>query len=155
MFKTPTVRLSRFATKKAGPLAVILLAAVTLEATGKYPAFVKLVTQVGLAETLRTGGPFSIAIPNEAAFAAVPVDVLAGLLADKVELERVLKYHVVPAIISPDSAASGPAPTLEGSTLDIVFTPTDTTINGAQVMTNPRATINGAFIEIDQVLLPP
>jgi uncharacterized surface protein with fasciclin (FAS1) repeats len=127
----------------------------TVEATAKYPTFVKLVNQAGLAETLRTGGPFTIAIPSEEAFAALPAETLTALTADTAELARVLKYHVVPAIVTPDPAASGPAPTLEGSSLDVVFTETNTTINGANVLTAPRATANGAFIAIDKVLLPP
>ncbi len=127
----------------------------TAEATGKYPTFVKLVNQAGLADTLRTGGPFTIAIPSEEAFAALPAETLTALSADTAELARVLKDHVVPAIVSPDPAASGPAPTLEGSSLDVVFTETNTTINGANVLTAPRATANGAYIAIDKVLLPP
>jgi uncharacterized surface protein with fasciclin (FAS1) repeats len=127
----------------------------TIEATGKFPTFVKLVEQAGLAETLQTGGPFTIAIPSEAAFAALPAADLSALNNDAVELARVLKYHVVPAIVAPDPAASGPVPTLEGSTLDVQFTDTNTTINGAQALTSPRATANGAYIEIDTVLLPP
>jgi uncharacterized surface protein with fasciclin (FAS1) repeats len=127
----------------------------TIEATGEYPTFVKLVNQAGLADTLKTGGPFTIAIPSEAAFAAIPAETLSALDTDVVELARVLKYHVVPALVSPDPAASGPAPTLEGSTLDVQFTETNTTINGAQVLTSPRATANGAYIAIDKVLIPP
>ena len=112
----------------------------TIEATGKYPTFVKLVNQAGLADMLRSGGPFTIAIPSEEAFAALPPETLKALSADTTELARVLKYHVVPAIVSPDPAASGPVPTLEGSSLDVVFTETYTTINGANVLTAPRAT---------------
>jgi uncharacterized surface protein with fasciclin (FAS1) repeats len=128
----------------------------TLEATGEYPTFVKLVKQAGLADTLKTGGPFTIVIPSEAAFAEVPAATMSALGADPVELARVLKYHVVPALVSPDPAASGPAPTLlEGAALDVVFTQTNTTINGAQVLTSPRATANGVYIAINKVLLPP
>jgi uncharacterized surface protein with fasciclin (FAS1) repeats len=127
----------------------------TAEETGKYPTFIKLVNEAELTETLKTGGPYTIAIPTEEAFAALPKETLAALLADKTELARVLKYHVVPGIIAPDPAASGPAPTLEGSTLELVFTATDTKVNGAAVLTAPRATANGAFIAIDKVLVPP
>jgi uncharacterized surface protein with fasciclin (FAS1) repeats len=127
----------------------------TIEATGSYPTFVKLVNDAGLADTLRTGGPFTIAIPTEAAFAAVPADALAKITADKAELIRVLKYHVVPAVVTPEPAASGPAQTLEGSTIEMVFTTTNATINGATVLNSPRATANGAYVEIDAVLLPP
>jgi uncharacterized surface protein with fasciclin (FAS1) repeats len=127
----------------------------TIEATGSYPTFVKLVNQAGLADTLSTGGPFTIAVPSEAAFTALPSETLSSLGAGPVELARLLKYHVVPGLVSPDPASSGPSPTLEGSTLDVQFTETDTTINGAQVLTPPRATANGAYIEINKVLIPP
>ncbi len=127
----------------------------TIEATGKYPTFVKLVNQAGLADSLKTGGPFTIAVPSEEAFAALPAETLASLGADNAALARVLKYHVVPALVSPDPAASGPAPTLEGSTIEVLFTATNATINGALVLTSPRPTANGAFVVIDKVLLPP
>jgi uncharacterized surface protein with fasciclin (FAS1) repeats len=127
----------------------------TAEETGKYPTFIELVNEAGLAETLKTGGPYTLAIPTEEAFAALPKETLAKLRADKTELARVLKYHIVPGIIAPDPAASGPAPTLEGSTIDLVFTETNTTVNGAAVLTAPRATANGAFVAIDKVLVPP
>jgi uncharacterized surface protein with fasciclin (FAS1) repeats len=125
------------------------------QATGLYPTFVKLVNEAGLAETLRTGGPFTVAIPTEAAFAALPGDTLARVMSDKAELVRLLKYHVVPGLVTPEPAASGPAPTLEGSTLDVIFTETKATINGATVLSSPRPTANGAYVEIDTVLLPP
>jgi hypothetical protein len=127
----------------------------TIEASDEYPTFVKLVNQAGLADTLKTSGPFTMVIPSEAAFTALSAATLSALEADPVELARVLKYHVVPALVAPDPAASGPVETLEGATLDAQFTATNTTINGAQVLTSPRATTNGAYIAIDKVLIPP
>lgn len=127
----------------------------TADESGSYPTFVKLVNQAGLAETLKTGGPFTIAIPTEEAFAALPKETLARLEANKEELARVLQYHVVPGLIDADPAASGPASTLEGSTLEVLFTATNATINGALVLTSPQPTSNGAYVAIDKVLLPP
>jgi uncharacterized surface protein with fasciclin (FAS1) repeats len=127
----------------------------TAESSGKYPTFVNLVNQAGLAETLKTGGPFTIVIPTEEAFTALPKETLASLEANKDELARVLKYHVVPGLIEADPAASGPAPTLEGSTIEVLFTPTSATINGALILTSPQPTSNGAYVAINKVLLPP
>jgi uncharacterized surface protein with fasciclin (FAS1) repeats len=127
----------------------------TVEATGEYPTFVRLATKAGLADTLKNGGPFTLAIPTEAAFAELPKDQLAALEGDATELARVLKYHVVPGVVNAEPSASGPVPTLEGSNIDVVFTTTKATINGATVLTAPRATANGAYVAIDQVLTPP
>jgi uncharacterized surface protein with fasciclin (FAS1) repeats len=127
----------------------------TIEGSGKYPTFVKLVTQAGLADTLRSGGPFTVAVPNEAAFAALPPATLEALGADPVELARVLKYHVVPGLVSASPGDSGPAPTMEGSTIDVQFTATKASINDATILTSAMATANGAYVAIDKVLLPP
>jgi uncharacterized surface protein with fasciclin (FAS1) repeats len=127
----------------------------TIEATNKYPTFVKLVNSAGLADALRTGGPFTVAVPTEAAFAALPQAALAKLESDAAELSRVLRYHVVPGLVSPDPAASGPVASLEGSPLNVVFTATNATLNDATILTSARVTANGAYVEIDAVLTPP
>jgi uncharacterized surface protein with fasciclin (FAS1) repeats len=127
----------------------------TIEATNKYPTFVKLVQSAGLADALRTGGPFTVAVPTEAAFAALPQAALTKLESDAAELSRVLRYHVVPGLVSPDPAASGPVASLEGSPLNVVFTATNATLNDATILTSARVTANGAYVEIDAVLTPP
>jgi uncharacterized surface protein with fasciclin (FAS1) repeats len=127
----------------------------TAAASGRYPTFVRLVEKAGLADALKTGAPLTVAIPTEDAFAKVPKDQLAALEADTAELARVLKYHVVPALVNPDPAASGPVETLEGSTINVVFTATSATINDATILTSPQVTANGAYVAIDSVLFPP
>lgn len=56
---------------------------------------VELVTKAGLADTLATGGPFTVFGPTDAAFAMLPKRVLERLEKDKQLLADVLMYHVV------------------------------------------------------------
>ena len=49
-----------------------------------------------LADTLATGGPFTVFAPTNDAFAKIPKDTLDGLLADKDALTKLLQRHVVP-----------------------------------------------------------
>merc|ERR1712088_1132604 len=52
-----------------------------------------------LVDTLSGEGPFTVFAPTNEAFAKVPEDALAGLLADKDALTAVLLRHVVPSAI--------------------------------------------------------
>jgi transforming growth factor-beta-induced protein len=119
-----------------------------------YGTFIKLATQAGLIDVLKGDGPFTVAVPNEAAFAALPADVLASLNADPAKLKKVLNYHVVPALATGTAVADGDVPTLEGSTVHLTVTPTGVLINDAHVVGNTQAR-NGVFYPIDKVLLPP
>jgi uncharacterized surface protein with fasciclin (FAS1) repeats len=119
-----------------------------------YGTFITLATQSGVLEVLKGDGPFTVAVPNEAAFAALPADVLASLTADPAKLQKVLNYHVVPALASGDAVANGDVPTLAGSTIRLTVTATGVLINDANVVGNTQAR-NGVFYPIDKVLLPP
>ena len=55
-----------------------------------------LVLQSGLADTLRSAGPYTMFAPNNDAFKAVPAKTLAGLGADKAQLAAVLNFHLLP-----------------------------------------------------------
>jgi uncharacterized surface protein with fasciclin (FAS1) repeats len=119
-----------------------------------YGTFIKLATQSGLLEVLKGEGPFTVAVPNEAAFAALPADVLATLTADPEKLKKVLNYHVVPALATGTAVADGDVPTLEGATVRLTVTASGVLINDANVVGNTQAR-NGVFYPIDKVLLPP
>merc|ERR1712119_16298 len=61
--------------------------------------FSTLLGAAGLADTLATGGPFTVFAPTNDAFAKVPKDALDGLLADKEALTKVLLRHVLPGTL--------------------------------------------------------
>merc|ERR1711973_30090 len=62
----------------------------------RFSTLLAAVGAAGLADTLATGGPFTVFAPTNEAFAKVPEDALNGLLADKEALTKVLLRHVVP-----------------------------------------------------------
>merc|ERR1711994_209268 len=72
-------------------LPTIVQAAV---ATPDLSTLVTAVTAAGLVDTLSGEGPFTVFAPNNDAFAKIPADTLAGLLADKPALTEVLLRHV-------------------------------------------------------------
>jgi len=62
----------------------------------RFSTLLAAVGAASLADTLATGGPFTVFAPTNEAFAKVPQDALNGLLADKEALTKVLLRHVVP-----------------------------------------------------------
>merc|ERR1739838_476691 len=65
----------------------------------RFSTLLAAVGAAGLADTLATGGPFTVFAPTNDAFAKVPKDVLDGLLADKESLTKVLLRHVLPGTL--------------------------------------------------------
>lgn len=57
---------------------------------------VDLVKKANLVDTLKGAGPFTVFGPSNAAFEAVPSDVLSKVAGDMNLLTTVLTYHVVP-----------------------------------------------------------
>lgn len=66
----------------------------TLAGTPEFSTLTKLLTQTGLAESLKGAGPFTVFAPTDAAFAAVPKKTLDALMANPDKLKQVLLYHV-------------------------------------------------------------
>merc|ERR1719436_1768823 len=62
----------------------------------RFSTLLAAVGAAGLADTLATGGPFTVFAPTNDAFAKIPKETLNGLLADKDALTAVLLRHVVP-----------------------------------------------------------
>ena len=98
--------------------------------------------------------------PTDAAFAAIPEDVLAGILADQELLTNILLYHVAPGVfLAADVVAAAPIealPTLlEGETLSIEVVDGNVVINGeATVIQTDVLASNGVIHVIDTVLQP-
>ncbi|MEC9056247.1 MAG: fasciclin domain-containing protein, partial [Verrucomicrobiota bacterium] len=84
----------------------------TLADRPEFSTLVTAVTEAGLADTLASAEDITILAPTNEAFAAIPEDALAALLADKDALTSVLTYHVIPERISFRDFESGPLETL-------------------------------------------
>lgn len=126
-------------------------------AAGNNPLLSTLVTAVGeagLVDTLNSDGPFTIFAPVNDAFAAIPEDDLAAVLADQEMLTSILTYHVV-AGDSYDAAAladAGSAETVNGEMLE--FGEDGTTVNGVDVLCSNVVTANATVHIIGEVLMP-
>merc|ERR1711990_291027 len=65
----------------------------------RFSTLLAAVKAADLVETLNGEGAFTVFAPTNEAFKKVPADALAGLLANKEELKKVLLRHVVPSTI--------------------------------------------------------
>ncbi len=119
---------------------------------------VTAVVEADLVDTLNSEGPFTIFAPVNDAFAAIPEDQLAAVLADQDLLTSVLTYHVVAGESLSASALIDGATftTVQGGEITIDAQGDEFSINGsaatAVCVNVPVA--NGTVHIIDGVLLP-
>lgn len=129
----------------------------TAIAAGDFNTLVTAVQLAGLVEALKGDGPFTVFAPTDAAFEALPEDVLQAALADPEGLlTQVLLYHVVAGkVMSNDLSDGMEAATLQGES--VVFTLGDgmAMVNDANIIMADIETSNGVIHVIDAVILPP
>lgn len=125
---------------------------------------VSLVKQAGLVETLKGTGPFTVFGPNNAAFEAVPKDILDKVAGDNALLTTVLTYHVIPGTYTTADlramAAKGESvTTVQGGTLSFKVMNDNIVIVDAagqevSIETPDVISSNGVTHVIKNVLLP-
>merc|ERR1712176_1404088 len=71
----------------------------TVSGDERFSTLLSLVAKAGLAETLASGGPFTVFAPTNDAFSKLPEDVVQSLVEDTEALKAVLLRHVVPGTI--------------------------------------------------------
>lgn len=141
--------------KNTGTSANIVEVAV---GAGQFKTLAAALTAADLVDVLRTGGPFTVFAPTDAAFAKLPPGTVENLLKpeNKAKLQAVLKYHLVAGrVTAPDALAAGKAKTLEGQPVTIALNDGRLQINQAKVQKNDVPASNGVIHIIDTVLLPP
>ncbi len=123
------------------------------------PAFSTLVDAVkaaDLVDTLSSAGPFTVFAPTNDAFAKIPADQLAAILADKALLTKILTYHVVAGqVMAADVTSLASATTVEGEPITITTDMGGVKINDANVTATDVEASNGVIHVIDTVILPP
>jgi uncharacterized surface protein with fasciclin (FAS1) repeats len=114
-----------------------------------------LVVKVGLVDTLKAAGPFTVFAPSNDAFKAVPAKTMEALGKDSALLKDVLLYHVLSGKVMAADVKAGKAKTVNGS--DVTFSKAGSfvTVEDAVVQTADRAATNGVVHIIDAVLIPP
>ncbi len=123
----------------------------------QFKTLVSAIQAAGLVEALSSEGPFTLFAPNDKAFAKVPKATLDKLLkpANKQELQKVLKYHVIAGAVKAADVKSGSVDTAAGSPVKIVAAGGNVTVNGAKVIKADNEASNGIVHVIDTVLIPP
>jgi uncharacterized surface protein with fasciclin (FAS1) repeats len=114
-----------------------------------------LVQKAGLADTLKSAGPFTVFAPTNDAFKAVPAKTLDELGHDSAKLKAVLNYHVLPARLMAAQVGNSNEKTAEGGNLALAKAGTFVTVEDAMVQTADIAATNGVVHTIDRVLMPP
>lgn len=129
-----------------------------LGARADTAAFLNLVSRTDLADALTGEGPFTLFVPADAAFAALPDGTLDGLTASEnaARLTGLLSFHVVPgevrrADLDHDQALS----TVAGDDLAVAAASGPVRIGGAGIAEPDIAASNGLVHVIDGVLVPP
>ena len=125
-------------------------------AAGSFNTLLAAAEAAGLAETLATGGPFTVFAPTDEAFAALPEGTIEALLADPEALANILLYHVVSGIVTSDQVVGLSAATsLQGSDIAIMVHDGAVMVNGATVIAVDIEASNGIIHVINAVILPP
>jgi uncharacterized surface protein with fasciclin (FAS1) repeats len=113
----------------------------------------KLNPSVKLVDTLN-GGEYTVFAPVDAAFAKLPAADTATLKADRVQLIRLLTYHVVAGQLDAKQVV-GKQKSVQGGDLAVTGSGTALKVNGANVICGGFRTANAVVYLIDTVLTPP
>ena len=127
----------------------------TAAGTPNLSTLVTALTAAELTQTLNGTGPFTVFAPVNAAFAALPADVLQRLLetGNRAILTKVLTFHVVPGRLTASQLTNGQTlTTVEGTTLPVTVANGVVTVGGSRVTTADIAASNGVIHLIDGVL---
>jgi len=127
----------------------------TISANPQLSTASRLIQEAGLTETLQGAGPFTVFVPSDEAFKAVPPAMVDALGKDKTRLQAVLNYHVVPGALTSADVKNGPIKTAQGGTLSLYRSGTFVTADEAVVTTPDVLASNGVVHIVDKVLMPP
>jgi uncharacterized surface protein with fasciclin (FAS1) repeats len=128
----------------------------TAVAAGKFKTLVSLVQQAGLADTLATGGTFTVFAPTDAAFAKVPKSTLEKLAANPDQLKAVLLYHVAKGELRAKRVVKRTSiKTLNGARVKVKVRRGTVKVNNARVLAANVGASNGVIHVINRVLIPP
>lgn len=127
----------------------------TLARNPQTSTFTRLATQSGLADELRGAGPFTVFVPSDEAFKAVPAKTLDAWAADPAQLKAALSYHVVDGRLAAANVQAGPVKTRQGANLSLAKAGAFVTVEDAVVQEADVAATNGVAHIVDRVLVPP
>ena len=127
----------------------------TLAKTPALSTLNGLVLQAGLADTLKTGGPFTVFAPTNDAFKAVSAKTMDELAKNPEKLKAVLSFHVLPVKVLAAEVKNSKVKTVQGANLELSKAGEFVTVENAFVTQADLPATNGVIHVIDTVLLPP
>jgi uncharacterized surface protein with fasciclin (FAS1) repeats len=117
--------------------------------------FTAVVRSARLEPTLNSRRSYTLVIPDNSAFAALPQAQILRLRNSR-QLRKIVRYHTVPATIGPHQFAAGATPkTLQGKRLRLSQTGSVYKVNAATVLCGNIRTSNATVYIVDKVLVPP
>merc|ERR1719492_726838 len=139
---------------KAAPLGDVVDVAV---GAGAFTTLVKIVSDLGLVDTLKGAEALTVFAPPDEAFAKLPAGTLESLTPD--QAKAIVLRHVVTAKVPAAAVATGPVGTIGGEEIGLVKTAeggVQINYNGntQNVVTADVMASNGVIHVIDNVILP-
>jgi uncharacterized surface protein with fasciclin (FAS1) repeats len=114
-----------------------------------------LVVQAGLADTLKSAGPFTVFAPSNDAFKAVPAKTMDDLAKNPEKLKSVLTFHVLTAKVMAADVKNGKVKTVQGANIEVSKAGDFVTVENAFVTQADLTATNGVIHIVDTVLMPP
>merc|ERR1719454_2778739 len=144
----PEVPVARAASKDVVDVAV---------SAGAFTTLVKIVSDLGLVDTLKSAEALTVFAPSDDAFAKLPAGTLESLTPD--EAKEIVLRHVVTAKVPAAAVTTGPVKTIGGEDIDLIKTYAGGVQiaykgNKINVVTADVMASNGVIHIIDKVILP-
>ncbi|MCH8541560.1 MAG: fasciclin domain-containing protein [Opitutales bacterium] len=122
-----------------------------------FSTLVAALEAAGLEGTLSGEGPFTVFVPSNEAFEALPEGTVDFLLQEENRdmLTSILTYHVVPGKIMASDVETGAVTTVNGADLTLVVSDEGVNVGAAMIVDTDIEASNGVIHVIDAVILPP
>lgn len=128
----------------------------TLRESGSFATFLDLVQAAAMEERLSVEGPYTLFVPDDDAFRAVPQRELDAIREDADRLAEVLNYHIVPGVHSMiDLLGIRALRSLQGEDLTVEIAREGVLINNVPIVESDAWCTNGICHAIYALLLPP
>ena len=116
--------------------------------------FAQILKTSGLLEMLRKEGPYTLFVPVDSAFKALPEDEVKALLTDREKAARLVAEHVIPGKMLVNDIKPGKAQTLDGSTVEMESDNGLVKFEHATVIQSDMEADNGVIHLVDAVSIP-
>ncbi len=128
----------------------------TLQESGSFATFLDLVRTAGMEERLSAQGPYTLFVPDDDAFRAIPMSELDALRRTADRLAETLNYHIVPGVHSMiDLLGIRTLRSLQGEDLTVEVASEGVLVNNVLVVEADAWCTNGICHAVSTLLLPP